>query len=429
MLRSSLKKKSRRSLDGIRSPITPDPPRSPVKTSSPKSRIYSKTRSPGPERVGGAERLTSPSYDPTCTTPYFEQCFETCEELGRGSFAVVYRARFRDDGRFYAIKIASRKYSSVADRKRKMEEVITAKRIGSHRNCVTYYDAWEERGQLFIQMELCSGVSLKEYALMNTVDERLLWSFLSDIAKGLHHIHQQGYIHMDIKPANVFVADYYDLKIGDFGIATAQARSEGGLISVGEQDEGDPIYMAPELLDSSGFGQEVDVFSAGMTLLDLASGRELPGSGPWWHELRKGSLPRDLFGDVSPEFADVVERMLSPQPHKRPTTKELLEHPQVRASERRKLFRRICRMPVIFIYQLIAYLIRITMLLLGFFKLNRTEITTIQPKQRRSSADGGVASGWLQEPVRTRLDFDEQGDSAYSGDRHRRPHKYMSYDD
>lgn len=288
---------SRKSLDDIRSPTTPDPPRPPIKSASPKSRVYSRAKSPGPERVVwepgnnndgsilNSGPITSPSYNPRSPQLYFEQCFDSVEVIGRGSFAVVFRARSRDDGRTYAIKMTSRKYSSAADRKRKREEVRTAQALGGCAKCVSYYDAWEERGQLFIQMEYCSGGSLKDFALTQAIVEEHLWSFLADIAEALDHMHCSAYTHCDVKPANVFVTEDLTVKLGDFGIATKHysatvdrldtsipspdctydirgADQNAGDTSdpIYERNDGDPVYMALELLDASYYGPAVDIF-------------------------------------------------------------------------------------------------------------------------------------------------------------------------
>ena len=76
-----------------------------------------------------------------------------------------------------------------------------------------------------------SRVSLKNYVEgdgNSCPDEWTLWSFLSDIARGLSHVHAQGYVHMDIKPANIFINDDTHLKIGDFGTAANRGGGGGG---------------------------------------------------------------------------------------------------------------------------------------------------------------------------------------------------------
>lgn len=114
-------------------------------------------------------------------------------------------------------------------------------------------------------MELCDHGSLKDLLMHTTLDQADLWEALVDIALGLEHIHNHGQIHLDIKPANVFVTrPWYlfggtQLKIGDFGIAS---RFRSPVRRVGDDDlgssavisdeleEGDPVYLAPEIMGS-----------------------------------------------------------------------------------------------------------------------------------------------------------------------------------
>jgi serine/threonine protein kinase len=125
----------------------------------------------------------------------------------------VYEVRSREDTALYAVKTV-RKYNSSADRKRRIEEMYVANRLGDHPHLVKYYDAWEEGCQLFIKMELCGGGSLKEYVLRHhPIAEETLWSFFYDILQGLSHMHAHGYTHFDIKPENIFVTDNNSLKV------------------------------------------------------------------------------------------------------------------------------------------------------------------------------------------------------------------------
>ena len=84
------------------------------------------------------------------------QQFEVLQEIGKGSFGVVYRVRSLRDGRLYAVKKSTRRYKGVRDRERRLREVRSVNALGDHPHCVRMYDAWEEGDLLYIQMELCT---------------------------------------------------------------------------------------------------------------------------------------------------------------------------------------------------------------------------------------------------------------------------------
>ena len=143
------------------------------------------------------------------------------------------------------------------------------------------------------------------------------------------------------------------------------------MVTAEERDDGDPVYMAPELLDSASsayFGPAVDVFSAGITMLDVASEMELPGSGDTWRALRtldgrpadeRGSLPRELLGPaISDEFADLIESMLAADPYMRPTMDSILQHPKIAESDGRRARRRMLLAPVRAIKNMFAWMLR-----------------------------------------------------------------------
>ena len=182
--------------------------------------------------------------------------------------------------------------------------------------------------------------------MSNNIAEDELWRILSHILIGLRHIHANGFLHLDIKPANIFMAQDLTVKIGDFGIAQRFRRIQGAGdgsdgsgetvlgIEVDEFEDGDPVYMAPELLNpeqvkSVSFGPPADIFSSGMTMLDMASGREIPGYGDGWHELRSDKIPRELFGDTSDEFVELVTSMIASDPRQRPTLDVILKHAKI----------------------------------------------------------------------------------------------------
>lgn len=149
-----------------------------------------------------------------------------------------------------------------------------------------YIGAWEQDQALFIQTELCELGNLADFLLQfgktyDRLDEPRLWKMSAEIANGLHHIHQSGALHLDLKPANVFVTKEGRLRIGDFGMATRWPRasssssSSGSIAGSGFEREGDREYLAAEILLGK-YGPAADIFSFGMIMLEAAGNIVVP---------------------------------------------------------------------------------------------------------------------------------------------------------
>lgn len=200
-----------------------------------------------------------------------------------------FQVRSKEDGRLYAVKRYMSPFRGPKDRTRKLAEVGGHEKVGQHPHCVRLERAWEEGGILYLQTELC-GPSLQQHceAWGASLPEAQVWGYLRDILLALDHLHSQGLVHLDVKPANIFLGPRGRCKLGDFGLLV-----ELGSAGAGEAQEGDPRYMAPELLQGS-YGTAADVFSLGLTILEVACNMELPHGGEGWQQLRQGYLPPEF---------------------------------------------------------------------------------------------------------------------------------------
>ncbi|XP_061666598.1 membrane-associated tyrosine- and threonine-specific cdc2-inhibitory kinase [Syngnathoides biaculeatus] len=269
-----------------------------------------------------------PVYDPKKQRPYFNQCFTTLGLLGRGSFGEVYKVKSNKDGRLYAVKRSLHRYRGNSDRSRKLREARNHERVCPHAHILDLVAAWEECGRLYIQTELChASLLLHAESQSPGNDERAAWSYLCDLLSALDHLHSRSFVHLDLKPANVLVTDSGRLKLGDFGLLLD--LQESGPEKAREDDHGgDPRYMAPEILRGE-YGPAADVYSLGVSILELACNIEVPNGGEGWQQLRQGRLPEVASG-LSTELQKVLQMMLTPEPSDRPTVPELLALPSVR---------------------------------------------------------------------------------------------------
>ena len=172
---------------------------------------------------------------------------------------------------------------------------------------------------------------------------------LVDLLLALQHLHDHDLVHMDIKPENIFIGMDGICKLGDFGlmIDLAKGENDGRILRALSENlliintlshsgmEGDPMYLAPEVLSGT-FSKACDIFSLGVTLLELATDMDLPTGGHLWHDLRSRGPDPSLTMELQPELRRVIQLMMTRDPDRRPGVKQLLELPCVKDAVRRR---------------------------------------------------------------------------------------------
>jgi serine/threonine-protein kinase len=200
--------------------------------------------------------------------------YKVLKELGRGAMGVVYLGKDPTIQRFVAIKTMhldqiddAAKFEEV--RNRFFREAESTGRL-SHPNIVTIYDAGEEHELGYIAMEVLEGTTLKEWSRKpNLLPLDQLLPLLATVADALDYAHQQGVVHRDIKPANIMLTKERVVKVMDFGIAkmASSSKTQTDLVL------GTPSYMSPEQLAGKNVDGRSDIFSLGVVLFELLTGR------------------------------------------------------------------------------------------------------------------------------------------------------------
>ncbi|GAB5364377.1 hypothetical protein AAMO2058_000964900 [Amorphochlora amoebiformis] len=152
--------------------------------------------------------------------------FEAIGKVGSGSFGEVFKVRAVKGRGYYAVKKTRRRFRGSKDRDSAMGELRALEQIGQSPFCVQYFRSWNHDGALCILMELCDRGTLEDYLMSRELPEKLVWAFLADMVLAVHHIHSKGIVHLDLKPANIFLSSNGKLKIGDFGIAVKRQPLE-----------------------------------------------------------------------------------------------------------------------------------------------------------------------------------------------------------
>ena len=325
------------------------PPKPPSKTIASVSRLFqNQSLQEKPVAISFKDNVeTSRILDEvndTTTESYFERQFHVDKIIGSGSFGDVFRVKSRSDGRYYAVKKSRYPFKGRTDREHKLKEVAKHEMIPKHPNLVEFFKAWEEKSTLYIQIELCE-CSLLEFIenyremdpsfLDQPLPEELVWNFLIDLLMAVSHLHDHDLIHLDIKPENIFISKGI-CKLGDFGLMVDLNQKEESDHAI----EGDPKYMAQELMRGK-FSKSADIFSLGISMLEISCDLDLPSGGEGWHSLRSGSIQFEEFNcTISQPLMQVISIMMSPDPKDRPSASGLLStSPFVKSLTRKRVLR------------------------------------------------------------------------------------------
>ena len=256
--------------------------------------------------------------------------YENLEEVGRGGFAVVYKAHDPKLNRAVALKVLHAGYSSDPTFVERFHQEAQTVASFQHPNIVTIYDFGEEDRQLFIAMEFLNGNDLQVWLNRKgeplTVAEAL--PFLTPIGSALDYAHKQGVVHRDIKPSNIMLQQAGDdlrVILMDFGLVKAMEGSVA--LTMTNQMLGSPEYMAPEQADITRMdeiGPATDLYAFGIVAYQILAGR-VPFPGHSISVLNAHvnipiPSPQKLNEKLPPEVVEILLKMLAKAPADRYST-------------------------------------------------------------------------------------------------------------
>ena len=252
--------------------------------------------------------------------------YRIVEQLGAGGMGVVFKAQDSRLERAVALKFLPEKLAQQPQALERFRREARAASALNHPGICTIYDIGEQDGRTFIAMEYIDGETLRSHIHVKPLPVEEILELGIQIAEALEAAHAEGIIHRDIKPANIFVTKRGRAKVLDFGLAklipkgiasgntdpddeSSDSNSIVGIIS------GTPSYMSPEQVRGDGLDPRTDIFSFGLLLYEMATGKQAfsGGTGGVIIEAvltRSPDPVRSINPNIPPRLEEIIDKAL-----------------------------------------------------------------------------------------------------------------------
>jgi serine/threonine-protein kinase len=260
------------------------------------------------EKIEVTETIEVPKQELTRGTTFANR-YEIIEELGKGGMGKVYRVEDTKLKQEVALKLIK---PEIAKDKKTIERFRNELKIARnirHKNVCGMYDLGEEKGAHFITMEYVPGEDLKGMIrMMGQLGAGKAISIAKQVCEGLSEAHRLGVVHRDLKPSNIMIDKEGNARIMDFGIA--RSLSTKGITGAGVMI-GTPEYMSPEQVEGKEVEQRSDIYSLGVILYEMVTGK-VPFGGDTALTIavkHKTEEPKDP-GEFNPQLSEDLSRVI-----------------------------------------------------------------------------------------------------------------------
>lgn len=239
----------------------------------------------------------------------FASRYRIIEELGRGGMGRVYKALDIELNEKIALKLLKPQIAADEDMIERFRNELKTARTVTHKNICRMYDLGIDKGNYFITMEYVPGEDLKSMLnMMGVLGPGKAVSIGVQICRGLLEAHKHGIVHRDLKPQNIMIDREGTIRIMDFGIA--RTSTSKGITGAGVMI-GTPEYMSPEQAEGKGVDRRSDLYSLGIILYEMATGR-IPFQGETHLSIamkHKGEIPKSPQ-EINPRINDDLNLLI-----------------------------------------------------------------------------------------------------------------------
>jgi len=265
------------------------------------------------------------------------------EEIGSGSFGIVYKVTKINDGKVYAMKSLSK---ATLQKQKQLKYAISECKIMKQLNhpfIVPLYYAFQTPKYLYLILELCPNGDLFDLIEKKGVlEETLARFYLAEVILALEYLHEAEIIYRDLKPANVLIDSEFHAKLADFGLAKEKVNKVNPAMTMA----GSPAYLPPEIVAKKGATYASDIYGLGPLLYEL-----LTGKTPYYADdidllFQNIKTAKLSFPDfVSQTAKDLIGQVMNKDPGKRPQITQIKRHAFFRKMDWDALLARKIRPP------------------------------------------------------------------------------------
>ncbi|KAK5583786.1 hypothetical protein RB653_005386 [Dictyostelium firmibasis] len=264
-----------------------------------------------------------------------EKIYEFKEELGRGAFSIVYLGQHKQTKLLYAIKVINKSELGTDYEKNLKMEVDILKKV-NHPNIIALKELFDTPEKLYLVMELVTGGELFDKIVeKGSYSEADAANLVKKIVSAVGYLHDLNIVHRDLKPENLLLKskeNHLEVAIADFGLSKIIGQT-----LVMQTACGTPSYVAPEVLNATGYDKEVDMWSIGVITYILLCGFP-PFYGDTVPEIFEQIMeanyefPEEYWGSVSNEAKDFIRKLLVVDVSKRLNAVNALKHPWLKSN-------------------------------------------------------------------------------------------------